>query len=85
MTRTRASTKASVRGIARMNHHEWSDTMKHIMDGLSVMTVLGTITKMLPAVAAMFTIIWTGIRIYESATVQKLLGKDKKESDNETA
>lgn len=56
--------------------------MKHIMDGLSVVTVLGTITKMLPAVAAMFTIIWTGIRIYESATVQKLLGKDKKESDS---
>ena len=82
MTRTRASTKASVRGIARMSHHEWSDTMKHIMDGLSVVTVLGTITKMLPAVAAMFTIIWTGIRIYESATVQKLLGKDKKESDS---
>lgn len=77
MTRTRASTKASVRGIARMSHHEWSDTMKHIMDGLSVVTVLGTITKMLPAVAAMFTIIWTGIRIYESATVQKLLGKKK--------
>lgn len=75
MTRTRASTKASVRGIARMSHHEWSDTMKHIMDGLSVVTVLGTITKMLPAVAAMFTIIWTGIRIYESETVQKLLGK----------
>tara|TARA_R110000868_G_scaffold18216_1_gene80647 strand:+ start:108 stop:296 length:189 start_codon:yes stop_codon:yes gene_type:complete len=58
-----------------MSHHEWSDTMKHIMDGLSVVTVLGTITKMLPAVAAMFTIIWTGIRIYESETVQKLLGK----------
>jgi len=56
--------------------------MKHIMDGLSVVTVLGTITKMLPAVAAMFTIIWTGIRIYESDTVQKLLGKDKKESDS---
>ena len=82
MIRTRASTKASVRGIARMSHHEWSDTMKHIMDGLSVVTVLGTITKMLPAVAAMFTIIWTGIRIYESATVQKLLGKDNKESDS---
>ncbi len=82
MTRTRASTKASVRGIARMSHHEWSDTMKHIMDGLSVVTVLGTITKMLPAVAAVFTIIWTGIRIYESKTVQGMLGKDKKEPDS---
>lgn len=76
MIRTRASTKASARGTARMSHHDWSDTMKHIMDGLSVVTVLGTITKMLPAVAALFTIVWTGIRIYESDTVQKLLGKE---------
>jgi hypothetical protein len=60
-----------------MSHHEWSDTMKHIMDGLSVVTVVGTIIEMLPAVAALFTILWTGIRIYESETVQKLLGRNK--------
>jgi hypothetical protein len=29
---------------------------------------------MLPSFAALFTIIWTGIRIWETATVQKLLG-----------
>lgn len=82
MIRTRASTRASVRGIARMSHHEWSDTVKHVLDGLSVATAVGTITDMLPEVAAMFTIFWTGIRIYESATVQKLLGKDKKGTDS---
>lgn len=65
-----------------MSHHEWSDTVKHIMDGVSVVTAVGTITNMLPAVAALFTILWTGIRIYESKTVQGLLGKDKKESDS---
>jgi hypothetical protein len=58
-----------------MSHHDWSDNVKHIMDGISVVTAVGTITKMLPAVAAAFTIVWTGIRIYESKTVQKLLGK----------
>ena len=58
-----------------MSHHDWSDTVKHIMDGISVVTAVGTITNMLPAVAALFTILWTGIRIYESETVQKLLGK----------
>jgi hypothetical protein len=42
-------------------------------------TAVGTITNMLPAVAAIFTIIWTGIRIYESETVQKFLNKDKKD------
>jgi hypothetical protein len=33
----------------------------------------------LPAVAALFTIIWTGIRIYETATVQKMIGKKNAE------
>jgi hypothetical protein len=64
-----------------MSHHEWSDTVKHIMDGVSVVTAVGTITNMLPAVAALFTILWTGIRIYESETVQKLLGKGKKDGE----
>jgi len=58
-----------------MSHHDWNDTVKHIMDGISVVTAVGTIINMLPAVAAIFTIVWTGIRIYESETVQKLLGK----------
>jgi len=51
------------------------------MDGISVVTAVGTITNMLPAVAALFTILWTGIRIYESETVQKLLGKGKKDGE----
>jgi len=58
-----------------MSHPDWSDTVKHIMDGVSIVTAVGTITNMLPAVAALFTILWTGIRIYESQTVQKLLSK----------
>jgi hypothetical protein len=78
MTPTPVSTKALKRGIAKMAYSSWSETFKHVVDGLSVVTVVGTLTKMLPAIAAAFTIIWTGIRIYESVTVQKLLGKDKK-------
>ena len=48
---------------------------KTIVDALSIMTVLGTLMNILPAVAALFTIVWTAIRIYETDTVQKLLGK----------
>ena len=81
MTPTVVSTKAFGHGTADMSHHEWSDTVKHIMDGASVVTAVGTITNMLPAVAALFTILWTGIRIYESETVQKLLGKGKKDGE----
>jgi hypothetical protein len=53
-----------------------SETVKHVADGLSVVTVLGTLAEVLPAVAALFTIIWTGFRIYETKTVQGWLGKD---------
>jgi hypothetical protein len=48
---------------------------KHVLDGLSLITVLGTLMDWLPAVAALLSIIWTLLRIYESKTVQGLLGK----------
>jgi hypothetical protein len=50
---------------------------KHVLDGLSLVTVLGTLMNWLPAVAALLSIIWTLLRIYESNTVQQLLGKKK--------
>ena len=56
-----------------MNDHH--DTVKHVLDAISVVTVVGTLVDMLPAIAAVFTIIWTVIRIYETDTVQKLLRK----------
>jgi FtsH-binding integral membrane protein len=52
-----------------------SEGAKLAGDILSVATVLGTLAQWLPAIAALFTVIWTGIRIYETQTVQKLLGK----------
>lgn len=51
------------------------ENIKYVIDTLSVATVLGTIMSWLPAVAAVFTIIWTLIRIYETKTVQGWLGK----------
>jgi hypothetical protein len=50
---------------------------KHIVDGLSVATVLGALTAWLPPIAALFTIIWTAIRIWETKTCRKLLGRDE--------
>ena len=54
-----------------------NESTKHVIDGLSLVTVLGALVELLPAVAALFTIIWTGIRIYETDTIQQLLGKKK--------
>jgi hypothetical protein len=53
-----------------------TDGEKTMVDAASVFTVVGTMMDVFPAVAAIFTIIWTGIRIYETDTVRKLLGKD---------
>jgi cell division protein FtsX len=52
------------------------ETFKHVVDIASFFTVVGTMVSMLPAVAALFTIIWTAIRIYETKTVQRWLGKE---------
>ena len=57
-----------------MTDHD--ETLKHVVDALSFMTVLGTIVDMLPAVAAVFTIVWTAIRIYETETMQRWMGKN---------
>ena len=52
-----------------------SESTKHAVDLLSVVTVLGTLVDFLPAVAAAFTIVWTLIRIWETETVQKIFRK----------
>jgi hypothetical protein len=64
----------------QMNEHQ--ETTKHIVDALSVATVVGTLMEMLPAIAALFTIVWTAIRIYETDTVQNLFGKEKQNEES---
>jgi len=51
---------------------------KLIGDGTSIGVVVGTLVEFLPAWAALMTIIWTGIRIYETKTVQEFLKRKKK-------
>ena len=47
-------------------------------DVASVGTLVATLTNYLPNVAAIVTIVWTVIRIYETETVQKLLERFRK-------
>jgi hypothetical protein len=63
---------------------EQHETAKHVVDAMSLVTVVGTLVQLLPAIAALFTIVWTAIRIYETATVQKLLGKEKPNEEDES-
>ena len=57
--------------------HSVMETMKPAGDILSIGVVLATLASWLPSIAAIFTIVWTAIRIYETRTVQNLLGRAK--------
>lgn len=52
-----------------------TDQGKTLMDVAAVGITLGTISQILPAIAAVVTIIWTAIRIYETDTVQRWVGR----------
>ena len=58
------------------------ESTKHAVDAASVFTAVGSILAWLPAIAALFTIVWTGIRIYETKTVQSWV-KRKKDASKE--
>lgn len=58
-----------------MVDNETQETAKHVVDALSIGTVVATLTGILPSIAAIFTIVWTAIRIYETETVQNILKK----------
>jgi hypothetical protein len=57
----------------RMNEHT-----KAIVDASSIAVVAGTLIDWLPAVAALASLAWSLIRIYETKTVQNWIGKCRK-------
>ena len=66
------SDRAANTHVRRLNMDN-TDHLRSIGDAFSFATVIGALAGWLPSVAALFTIIWTGIRIYETRTVQRLL------------
>ena len=52
-----------------------TEGVKHAVDGLSIITVLGTLADILPALAALFSLVWSILRIFETNTVRGWLGK----------
>lgn len=53
-----------------------SENVKNTADALSIFTVIATLAQWLPAVAALASLVWTIIRIFETKTVRKWMGKD---------
>ena len=53
------------------------ETTKEVLDVAAASTAVLSMAAWLPPTASILTIIWLGIRIYESDTVQSILGRDK--------
>lgn len=51
--------------------------IKHTLDAVSIGATLAALAGWLPAVAALVSLIWTCIRIYETRTVQRWLKGEK--------
>jgi hypothetical protein len=64
---------------------EHSENFKKALDWISTITAVGAITNFLPQVAALFTIIWYGIRIWESDTVRGMTGRTKPKQGQDNA
>lgn len=50
-----------------------SDNLKATVDTVSVLSLVGALVQILPAIASLLTVIWTALRIYETDTVQRWL------------
>jgi hypothetical protein len=48
---------------------------KQVLDLAAASTGIMSVAAWLPPVASLFTIVWLGLRIYESDTVQKIVHK----------
>lgn len=58
-----------------MTQDEVISSVKHGVDLLSLSVTVATLASWLPNMAALLTVIWTAIRILETATVRGLFGR----------
>ena len=57
------------------------EAVKTVVDGVAVTGGIATIAGWLPDVAALLTIIWLGLRIWESRTIQSIFKKGEEDGD----
>jgi hypothetical protein len=68
--------------MVRLNNYKkeapaMQEETKTVVDVLAISGTVGTVAGILPPLAALITIIWTCLRIWETATVQNLFNKKK--------
>jgi hypothetical protein len=52
---------------------------KDTLDVIAASTGVLSLAAWLPPIASLFTIVWLGIRIYESKTIQNIVNKKNKD------
>jgi len=57
------------------------EAAKTVMDGVAVSGGIASLAGWLPDIAAVMTILWLALRIYESTTVQGILKKGEENVD----
>lgn len=62
--------------VQRDMTHMASDIVRPALDTLSIGTVVATLVGLLPSIAAIVSIVWGVIRILETHTVRRLMGKE---------
>lgn len=60
-----------------MTHERLVDAGKNVLDGTAVGATAATLFGWLPEATALLTFIWMAIRIWETDTVQRLLGRKR--------
>ena len=59
------------------------DTAKAVADGAAVLTTVGVMSTWLPPLASLFTIIYLGLRIWESDTVREITKRSRSSNASE--
>ena len=54
-----------------------SEQLNYALDAVSLAVVLSVFAEILPSIAALLTIIWTGVRVYEWYLFRFVLKKQK--------
>lgn len=56
-----------------------NEPTKHLIDGMSLLAAFAAFVAWLPPIAAFASLVWTCIRIYETKTVGRWLGRGEDE------
>lgn len=59
------------------------EDIKQVLDTASIGTMIAAIVGWLPHISALLTVVWMALRIYETKTVQRLLGRKGENHDTE--